>query len=119
MTTELTDMLEQLDQRRGRSGRFVGDNVCVSPSLIAKAAFVCAPAKPFEIELDARKLASFRGVGKPLIEACRESASGAFTPFCSPSPPRGELESPDRTDERRLNPGIRWPLRDDKIAKWC
>jgi hypothetical protein len=39
MITELTDTLDQLDQCRRRVGHVVGDNVCVSPSLVAKAAF--------------------------------------------------------------------------------
>jgi hypothetical protein len=49
MTAEPMDMLDQLDQCRGRTGRLVGDNVHVSPSLVAKAGFVCAPAKPMAV----------------------------------------------------------------------
>jgi hypothetical protein len=41
MITELMDTLDQLDQRRRRTGRLVGDNLYVSDSPTANAAFVC------------------------------------------------------------------------------
>ena len=43
MITERTDMPNQLHRR---TGQLVADHAHVSPSLVAQAAFVCAPAKP-------------------------------------------------------------------------
>jgi hypothetical protein len=55
----ITEPVDMLDQWRRRTGRLVGDNVYVSASPTAKAAFVYTPAIPFEIKPHARKLASF------------------------------------------------------------
>jgi len=62
MITELTDTLDQLNQCRRRAGHLVGDNVYVSPSLVAKAAFMCATAKPLRSNRMPRKLASSREI---------------------------------------------------------
>jgi hypothetical protein len=56
MITEPVDMLDQLDQCRRRTGRLVGDNVYVSASPTAKAAFVYTPALRFEIKPHAPKI---------------------------------------------------------------
>jgi len=60
MITELTDMPGQPNRCRRRTGHFVGDNVYVSTSPVAKAVFVCAPAKPLRSNRMSRKLASSR-----------------------------------------------------------
>jgi len=71
----IAELMDTPDQWRRQAGRIVGDNVCVLPSLVAKAAFVCAPATPFEIKPDAPKI----GLGsrnRVFRAATRTSPSG-------------------------------------------